>query len=121
MSELAVLGCTVEITSGQTASAKVISTQPSSDMLVGQKGIYFGDIDVVLTSPTQGNYTTASATITIKGTASDVLDINDNKAVQKEDSGSKTVTLTDPDSGESISPTITVKITDAGQTDVIAT
>ena len=121
MADIAVLGCTVSITSGQTASAKTITTVPSTDVLVGTKGVYFGSVDVLLVQPSQGAFTTASATITINGTGSNVLDANGNKAVLKGDTGSSMVTLTNPDSGATITPTITVRIDDAGQTDVSAT
>lgn len=120
MSELAVVGCTVEITSGQTASAKIITTPPSTKVFADQKAVYFGDIDVQLTTLSQGNYVNPLATITIKATASKNLDSNGNKAVQKNDSGSQVVTLTDPDSGATITPTVTIKISDAGQQKALA-
>lgn len=121
MSELAVLGCTVDITSGQTATAKSITTSPSSDILVNGKGVYFGDIDVLLTAIT---YTTPAevfacteGTITISGSGSDVLE-GTKKAVLKGDSGSKELMFTGVSTGTQVTVTVTVKITNAGQTDV---
>lgn len=120
MSELAVQGCTVSITSGQSATTIQITTPPSNKDFVGTKGIYFGDIDVSLTAITSGSLVCASGTITIKGTASNILDSGGNKAVQKNDSATKTLTFTDSSTGATSDIPVTIKITDAGQTDVIA-
>lgn len=120
MSELAVQGCTVAITSGQSASTIQITTSPSSDNFVNDKGIYFGDIDVSLTTITSGSLVCASGTITIKGTASNILDSGGNKAVQKNDTATKTLTFTDSSTGATSDIPVTIKITDASQTDVIA-
>lgn len=117
MSDLAVKGCTVEITTGQTASSKIIVTQPSEDITVNDKGVYFGDIDVQLSAITHGAYVCETDTITISGTADGIRNDNDEKAVQKGDSGSKEVTLKNPQ-GSEIVEVVTIKITDAGQTDV---
>lgn len=120
MAELAVQGCTVSITSGQTATAINITTQPSSDNSVSQKGIYFGDINVALTAVTLGSYVCASATLTISGTAGNILDKNGNKAVQKGDNASDTFTFTDSSTGNTQRLTVSIEITNAGQTDVKA-
>lgn len=120
MSEVAVQGCTVSITSGQSATTIQITTSPSNKDFVDDKGIYFGDIDVSLTAITSGSLVCASGTITIKGTASNVLDSNGNKAVQKNDSATKTLTFTDTSTQATSDIPVTIKITDAGQTDVIA-
>lgn len=121
MSELAVQGCQVSITSGQSASTIQITTQPSDVNFVNSKGIYFGDIDVSLTTITSGSYVCASATITISGTADNILDkSSSNKAVQKGDSGSKSLTFIDPSTQQTKQETVKIEITNAGQTDVNA-
>ena len=120
MAELAVLGCTIEITSGQEAAAIVVQSQPSSDNFVGTNGIYFGDMDVMLTGVTQGNLTCAEASLTIKGTASNILNGSDEKAVQKNDTATDTFEFTDSSSGVTSKLPVSIMVTDAGQTDVIA-
>lgn len=120
MSELAVKGCTISITSGQEASAKLITSQPSDKVLVGSNGVYFGDMTVKLTSVVQGAYVCEEAELTIKGTAGKVLNSSDEKAVQKGDNASDTFTFKNPQ-GSTIESTIAIKVSDAGQTDVIAT
>lgn len=121
MSELAVNGCTVKITSGQSAVSIQITTPPSNDCAVGGKGIYFGDIDVLLTTITQGNLLCASGTITISGTADNILNADGDKAVQKGDNATKSLTFTDQSSGTTTPIDVKIEITDAGQTDVGAT
>lgn len=120
MSELAVQGCKIQITSGQSAKNILVTTEPSSDVLINNKGVYFDSIDVSLTAVTVGNLLLASGTITINGTASKVLDGNGKKALQKGDTATKKFSFTDTVSGSPVSADVTVKITDAGQSDVIA-
>ena len=119
MAALAVLGCTVSITSGQQAAVIQITTPASTDISISNKGVYFGDIDVSLSAITMGSLTCPSGTITIKGTASNVLSGSD-KAVQKNDGGQDTLTFTDSSTGASSKLPVKIQITDAGQTDVIA-
>lgn len=119
MAELAVLGCTVSIISEQTATTISITTPPSSDIAVNGKGVYFGDIDVALTAITAGSFTCAEGTITIEATGANVLE-GAKKAVLKGDSGTKTLTFTESSSGTTMEISVTVQVTDAGQTDVDA-
>lgn len=119
MSELAVKGCEVKITSGQSASKITITTLPSTDIFVGNNGVYFGDIDVLLTAITSGSLTCASGTITISGTNADVLNAEGKKALQKGDKATKTLTFTDSSSGATSKLPVTIQITDAGQSDVL--
>lgn len=120
MSELAVKGCTISITSGQEASAKLVTTQPSDKVLVNDKGVYFGDMTVKLTSVVQGAFVCEEAELTIKGTASKVLNSSDEKAVQKGDNASDSFTFKNPQ-GATQYFLVRIEITDAGQTAVIAT
>ena len=120
MSELAVQGCTIEITSGQKASLIQITTPPSAKVKAEGKGIYFGDIEVSLTAITQGSLSCPSGTITISGTASNVLNANGDCAVQKNDTATDTFTFTDSSSGSTTDLPVTILITDAGQTKVVA-
>lgn len=120
MSELAVQGCTVSITSGQSATTIQITTPPSDKVFVGTKGVYFGDIDVSLATITLGSLVCASGTITIKGTASNILNSSGDKAVQKNDTTTKTLTFTDSSTGATSDLPVTIKITNAGQTVVEA-
>ncbi len=117
---LAVLGCTIEITSGQQAVAMVVKTQPSQKVSVGGKGVYFGDMEVMLTGVTQGSLVCPEATLTIKGTAAKVLNADGDKAVQADDNATDKFTFTDSSSGATTSLPISIQITDAGQTDVVA-
>ena len=119
MSELAVQGCTITITSGQEASTKTITTQPSDKVFAGSKGVYFEDMNVKLLAVTQGAFVCEEAELTIKGTASNVLNSSDEKAVQKGDNASDSFTFKNPQ-GSEITATVRIEITDAGQADVIA-
>ena len=144
MGELAVLGCTVKASleegTGSITASPQITTSPSSDNFVGNKGIYFDKVSVMIPSGTKVTLSTppagassptsiplvAPATIDIKGTADNILDSSDKKALQKDDEGSDTITFNFLDTASPPTPSISkgvkviVKITDAGQTDVIA-
>lgn len=137
MSELAVLGCEITISStAGTISATSIepSNQPSQDNLAGEKGIYFDKITVAIsgvtiTSPvtgTTGTGTLVSDSIDIAGTASNIQDINGKYAVQKGDQGTKTCTFdftttSSPPETIQVQLPVIVTVTDAGQTDISAT
>lgn len=122
MSDLAVKGCDIQIISGQQASSIEVITPPSSSNFVGENGIYFGDISVLLTDITQGNNKCASGTITISGTANNVLNTTDSKkAVQEGDTGTATLEFTNTSSGATSMIPVVIKVVSAGQTDVSAT
>lgn len=120
MSELAVQGCQVSITSGQSAVSIQVTTQPSDKVFAENKGVYFGDIDVSLVTITVGNLVCAGGTITISGTADNVLNADGYKAVQKGDSGSAELTFKDSSSGTETKLEVKIEVTDAGQGKVIA-
>lgn len=146
MSELAVKGCTIEasLETGKgtiSASPLTITNQPSDKNLSGNNGVYFDKITVQIPATTTVTLTPQPSgassptsiplavpeTIDIAGTASKILDSSDNKAVQKDDEGSKQITFKFLDTSTPPSPSIEaqvkviVKVTDAGQTDIIAT
>lgn len=121
MSELAVLGCTVSITSGHTTpNPIVITTQPSSNVSVNGKGVYKGTISVTVApiADPSGN-TSTGGTITIDGSGSNCL-VDGSNAVLKNDSGSQSFPFVNASSAPVGSQTVSIKITDAGQTDVNA-
>lgn len=142
MSEIAVSWCTFQASldtgAGTISAVLSTSTQASSKVLVDSKGVYFDKItvtvglgtSVVLTSVPEGASANTGTiaevgSIDINGTASDVLDSSSNVAVQKNDSGSKKLTFifpsTVPPSYTVLSDVnVTVKVSDAGQTYVIA-
>ena len=151
MSELAVLGCTLQASlatgTGTIAVPSIpVSNQPSSENFhtngIVDKGIYFDKITAVIPSGTTVTLTPQPAgassptsiplavadSIDINGTADNILNKDNEKAVQKGDKGSKAITFTFLDtSAPTPKPTITVPVnvtvtvTDAGQTDVTAT
>ena len=138
MSELAVKGCVVSLSStlGQLSiTSKNPEETQSDENFVGSNGIFFDKVTVDLSGLTitpatpvagttnQGVLSTGS--IDIKGTASDILDKDDNKAVQKGDKETKTFSFVFTNSPPATGTTpvdfpVTAEITDAGQTDVIA-
>ena len=143
MSMLAVQGCTVEASLeegvGSITTSPQITTAPSiKDFVIdgSDKGIYFDKVSVLIpsgtiitlnTPPTGASSPTsiplvAPATIKIEGTADNILDGSDKKALQQDDEGSDTITFSFLDTASPPTPSITqdvkviVKITDAGQT-----
>lgn len=138
MSEVAVQGCSLKIssTAGSISAVSVVpSNSPSSDNFVNDKGIFFDKITAQITTatitpttPIAGTTNTGiltSGSLDINGTASNVLDSSNNKAVQKGDKGTKTMTFTftttsTPPSTTPVDLPVTVEVDDAGQTDVIA-
>ena len=138
MSEVAVQGCNIKIssTAGNISAVSVEpDNSPSSDNLVNDKGNFFDKItakittaSITPTTPIAGTTNVGildSDSIDISGTASNILDSNNRKAVQKGDKATKSLTFTftttsTPPSTTDISLPVTVEVDDAGQTDVIA-
>ena len=139
MSELAVQGCSLKIssTAGDISAVSVVpSNSPSSDNLINNKGVFFDKITAQITiatitptTPIAGTTNTgilASDSIDILGTANNVLDSNNKKAVQKGDKGTKTCTFLFTITPPATPPTtpvdlpVTIEVEDTGQTDVIA-
>lgn len=140
MSELAVKGCvfSASLDTGMGSIVATLSTvtPESTNCLVNNNGIYFDKVSVIvasgstvtLTAPPTGAVSPVGTlltpdTIDISGTAENILE-NDKKAVQKDDSGSKSISFMFPTSSSpytmNYSVNVTVKISNAGQTDVIA-
>lgn len=138
MSEVTVQGCTLTISSTAGAISAVSvqpSNLPSTDVLVNNKGVFFYKIvaqittaTITPTTPIAGTTNTgilASGSLDINGTASNILDANSKKAVQKGDKGTKSfdftfTTTSTPPSTTTVSLPVTITVTDSNQTDVIA-
>lgn len=136
MSEVAVQGCSIKIssTAGNISADSVEpSNSPSTVNLVGTNGIFFDKITALITNATikatvpsttnEGKL--ASGSIDITGTASNILDSSNKKAVQKGDKATETLTFiftstSSPPAEVPIPIPVTVEVDDAGQTDVIA-
>lgn len=121
MSALAVDGCSLEISSGIANANLTITTPYSTDCLVGDKGIYFGTLSIVLASgATYGGGTLAvPVTFSLKGSCEDVLE-GSNKAVLEGDTSDAVASISFPipNSSPAIATNVTVKIKSAGQSDV---
>ncbi len=137
MSELAVKGCKVSLTSiagSLTPSSKSPLETQSQVNSVGENGIFFDKVTVdlsglTISSPVAGTTGTgvlpAGSSIDISGTADNILDKNNNVAVQKGDKTTKTFTFTFTNAPPATGTTpvdlpVTAEITNAGQTDVEA-
>lgn len=138
MSELAVSGCTLTATCelGQFSATSVLpGNTPSTNVSVNSKGVFFDKITAVITAgvlvpaePVPGTTNSgvlATGSVDISGTASNILDASGNKAVQKGDNGKKSLTFvftttTTPPGTLNKDYEIKVEVTNAGQTDVIA-
>lgn len=141
MSEIAVKGCifqaSLDTGVGTITAGLSTTTEGSNKVAVDSKGVYFEKITVTIASgssvvlnsiPTGASSNTGtlktSDTIDISGTADNILDSRSEVAVQKNDSGSKVLTFTFPTSTSPYEMTypvnVTVKVSDAGQTYVIA-
>ena len=123
---IAVKGCHLTISSGGSGPEPTIKSQPSDDVLVSGKGVFFGEIKFEVSGVTAGDIANADGKGegTIQGTGSNILLISGSKKVVLKDDESASVTVkgTKPSQSGSApaSGSIKVKVSDAGQTDVIA-
>lgn len=123
---IAVKGCHLVISSGGSGPEPTIESQPSDDVLVGGKGVFFGEIKFKVSGVTSGDITNADGKGegTIQGTGSNILLIAGSKKVVLKDDESASVPVTGTKPSQSgpvpASGSVKVKVSDAGQTDVIA-
>lgn len=125
MANIAVKGCTLEISSGGSGPEPTVDSSPSDDVLVNGNGVFFDEIQFSVSGVTAGDIANADGkgSGTIKGTGDNILDASGDKAVLEGDESAEiTVEGTKPSqSGPTYaSGKIKVKVSKAGQTDVIA-
>lgn len=133
--EIAVLGCKFKISStmGTISAASLQATsQPSQNVSVSGKGVYFDKITVAIATAkisavvpgTTGTGVLASGSVDITATGSNITESN-KKVALKGDKGTKTINFTftttsTPASTTPVPVPVTIEIGDPGQTDVIA-
>ena len=124
--EVAVDGCHLVISSGGSGPEPTITSQPSGDVLVSGKGVFFGEIKFKVSGVTSGDIANADGKGegTIQGTGSNILLISGSKKVVLKDDESASVSVSGTKPSQSgpvpASGSIKVKVSNAGQTDVIA-
>jgi hypothetical protein len=122
---IAVQGCTLVISSGGSGPNPTVTSQPSTQVLINTKGVFFKEIKFSVSGANAGEITNSDGhgSGTILATGTYVLDGSGNKVVLLDDeSASVTLNGTKPGSEgpEPATGTIKVKVSNAGQTDVIA-
>lgn len=125
MSNVAVLGCTLQPVSPATGVITIIPNQQSQKVLINNKGVYFDRINFTVSGSNGGgsigdNNGTGSGHIVATGR--NLQEVPSGKfAVLEGDTATLVVNGTSDEGDESASGTITVKVTNAGQTDVSLT
>lgn len=123
---IVVKGCTLEISSGGSGPEPTVDSSPSDDVLINGKGVFFGEIKFSVSGVTAGDIANADGegSGTIKGTGASILDVaSGNKVVLEGDESAEiTVDGTKPSQSGPVSASgkIKVKVSKAGQTDIVA-
>lgn len=122
---IVVKGCTLEISSGGSGPEPTVDSSPSDNVLVNGKGVFFEEIKFSVSGVTAGDIANADGegSGTIKGTGASILDASGNKVVLEGDESAEiTVNGTKPSQSGPVSASgkIKVKVSKAGQTDVVA-
>lgn len=120
MSYIAVLGCELEVVSPGTGTVTVTS-QPSSDIFINNKGVFFREIQFTVSGSNGGgavtnNDGTGSGSIIASG--ADVLNIPSNLMAVLEGDTSMPVSITGTAGQYTATGTVTVRVKNAGQRDV---
>lgn len=124
--EIAVQGCHLVISSGGSGPEPTIKSQPSDEVFVSGKGVFFEEIKFEVSGVTSGDIANADGKGegTILGTGSSILLIAGSKKVVLKDDESVSVPVSGTKPSQSgpvsASGSIKVKVSSAGQTDVIA-
>lgn len=123
MSNVVVEGCVLKPVLPATGTVTVDEGQASEEVFINNKGVYFKEIKFSVAGSNGGGSVTnndGTGTGTILATGGDMLDAEGNKIVLE---GDQVVNVQiDGHAGdESATGYITVKVTNAGQTDVALT
>ena len=122
MSELAVLGCELEPVPPATGEI-LVTSNPSTEILVGEKGVYFKEIKFSVAGSNGGGSVTnndGTGEGSIIATGLNMQDKNGNYVVLEGDL-SASVPITGTAGQSSASGAIFVRVKKAGQTDVSVT
>lgn len=123
MSNIAVLGCELEVVPPGTGTI-TITSQPSTDVFINNKGVYFKEIRFTVAGSNGGgsvtnNDGTGSGSIVASG--ADILEIPSGNLSVLEGDTSLPVNITGTAGQSSATGSVTVRVKSAGQTDVSAT
>lgn len=116
-------GCTLEVVAPGTGDITIDPDQPSADVFINGNGVYFKEIKFSVANSNGGGSiqnNDGSGSGSISATGDGVLDADGNKCVLEGDNVTITVYGTNPSSSGSVpaSGSITVKVSNAGQSDV---
>lgn len=125
MKNVAVLGCTLKLSSDLYGGVIAITSLPSTSITAMNKGVYFGSIDGTIAGcvdETSGCVQGAPVTFSIKGTGTNVeidsAEIEHKVVMEGDESSPVSIELTHPTSGVTITIALSVKVESAGQTEV---
>lgn len=122
MSDIAVLGCELEPVFPATGEI-LVTSDPSTEVLVGEKGVYFKEIKFSVTGSNGGGSVTnndGTGEGSIIATGTNMQDKNGNSVVLEGDL-SASVTIKGKAGQSPASGAIVVRVKKAGQTDVSVT
>ncbi|MCQ2577561.1 MAG: hypothetical protein MJ176_03405 [Treponema sp.] len=125
MKNVAVLGCTLKLSSDLYGGVIAITSLPSTSITAMNKNVYFGSIDGTIAGcvdETSGCVQGAPVTFSIKGTGTnveiDTTGIEKKVVLEGDESQLVSIVLTHPTTGATITIALSVKVESAGQTEV---
>lgn len=126
--EVAVNGCHLTISSGGSGPEPTITSQPSDQIFVSNKGVFFKEIKFKVSGVTAGDIANADGKGegTVLGTGSNIFkiagEVQDKVVLKDDESVQITVNGTKPSQSGPVAASgkIKVKVASAGQSDVIA-
>lgn len=120
MKKVAVQGMTiVPVETGIAIEGYIITTPPSANVSVDQKGVFSGDITVTVPAPTYGAYVAPSTNFTLHP-SSEFTDVDGEPCLLEGDtSDTLTLTGTNP-SGSTTQFSLTLKVLAANQNYAVA-
>ena len=123
MSNIAVLGCTLQAVAPGTGTITIDPNQESQEVFINNKGVYFKEIKFSVSGSNGGGSVTnndGTGQGSIIATGSNMLDKDGNIAVLEGDV-SASVPISGTSGSSSASGAIIVKVVSAGQTDASLT
>ena len=125
MKNVAVLGCTLKLSSDLYGGVIAITSLPSTSITAMNKNVYFGSIDGTIAGcvdETSGCVQGDFVTFSVKGTGVnveiDTAGIEKKVVLEGDESQLVSIVLTHPTTGATITIALSVKVESAGQTEV---
>ena len=115
---IAIQSCTFSISPLTISGSVTAQTSPSTKFKINGQGVFFGPLTVLTSALSQGSFQAPPTSFTINPTAIKTKH-NSLAVILENDFATLPITFTDPGTGTTTVISVTVKVSNAGQTKML--